>query len=60
MILVIKYLGGQFALSATTPQSAAPLRSAASLWGNRCYRGRRPELIGYLFSKLNLFLHHES
>ena len=41
MILVIKYLGGQFALSATTPQSAAPLRSAASLWGNRYYRGRR-------------------
>lgn len=41
MILVIKYLGGQFALSATTPQSAAPLRSAASLWGNRCDHGRR-------------------
>lgn len=60
MILVINYLGGQFALFATTPQSAAPLRSAASLRGNRCYRGRRPELIEGLFSKLNLLLHYES
>ena len=40
--VVNRYLwGGQFALSAHTPRSAAPLRSAASLWGNRCYRGRR-------------------
>lgn len=38
MILVINYLGGQFALFATTPQSAAPLRSTASLRGNRCSR----------------------
>ena len=35
------FLGGQVALSAHTPQSAAPLRSAASLWGNRCDHGRR-------------------
>lgn len=45
MILIIKYLGGQFALYAHTPQSAASLRCAASLWGNRCYRGRRRFII---------------
>ncbi len=37
----ICFTGGQFALSAHTPRSAAPLRSVASLWGNRCYRGRK-------------------
>ena len=52
MILVIKYLGGQFALSATTAQSAAPLRSAASLWGNRYYRGRGSGFVDDLFSKI--------
>ena len=39
------FLGGQFALSAHTPRSAAPLRSAASLWGNRCYRGRNTVFV---------------
>ena len=55
MISVIFNLGGQFALSATTPQSAAPLRSAASLWGNRYYRGRGSGFVDDLFCKFLLF-----
>lgn len=41
MITVNTFLGGQFALSVATPRSPAPLRSAASLWGIHCNRGRR-------------------
>lgn len=39
--IIVFDLGGQFALSAPTPQSPAPLRSAGSLRGNRYYHGRR-------------------
>lgn len=39
------FLGGPFALSAITPHSAAPLRSAASLRGSRCYRGRSADTV---------------
>ncbi len=41
MITVNTFLGGQFALSVATPRSSAPLRSAGSLWGIHCNRGRR-------------------
>ncbi|MGV8915845.1 MAG: hypothetical protein ACOH1X_10410 [Kaistella sp.] len=41
MITVNTFLGGQFALSVATPRSSAPLRSANSLWGIHCNRGRR-------------------
>ncbi len=52
--VIVFYLGGQFALSALTPQSAAPLRSAASLRGNRYYRGRRSRcFIKFRFKNLN-------
>lgn len=55
MILIINHLGGQFALSAHTPQSAASLRSASSLRGNRCYRGRGIFLIRKsVFQKISL------
>lgn len=40
-VITVSDLGGQFVLSAHTPQSASPLRSVASLWGNRFYHGRR-------------------
>lgn len=45
--IIVFYWGGQFALSVPTPQSAAPLRSAASLRGNHYYHGRR----FYIFTK---------
>lgn len=50
-IICLMFLGGQFALSATTPRSVAPLRSAPSLWGNRCDHGRR--LFGVIKFRYN-------
>ena len=52
--IIVFDLGGQFALSAPTPQSPAPLRSAGSLRGNRYYgKFAMRKIINNLVNKIN-------